>query len=46
MPFERIGITGGDVLRFAGLFEVPLADALVVHEGTIPRLMSAKRAGV
>jgi phosphoribosylformylglycinamidine synthase len=46
VPFERIGTTGGNALRFAGLFEVPLADALVVHEGTIPRLMSAKRVGV
>jgi phosphoribosylformylglycinamidine synthase len=46
VPFQRIGSTGGDSLRFVGMFEVSLADAVVVHEGTIPRLMSARRAAV
>ena len=36
----------GIALRFVGMFEVSLADAVVVYEGTIPRLMSAKRAAV
>ena len=43
VTFERLGSTGGGELHFFGLFEVSLADALVVHESTIPRLMSAKR---
>ena len=43
---ERIGVTGGDALRFTGMLEVSVADAVVVHEGTIPRLMSAKRVAV
>ncbi len=46
VPCERIGVTGGDALRFIGMFEVSVADAVVVHEGTIPRLMSAKRVAV
>jgi phosphoribosylformylglycinamidine (FGAM) synthase-like enzyme len=46
VPFERLGTTGGDSLRVSGLLEVSLADAVVVHEGTIPRLMSAKRIAV
>ena len=27
----------------AGLFRVALSDAIVIHEGTVPRLMSAER---
>jgi phosphoribosylformylglycinamidine synthase len=46
VPCERIGVTGGDAVRFTGMFEVSVADAVVVHEGTIPRLMSAKRVAV
>jgi len=46
VPCERIGVTGGDALRFTGMLEVSVADAVVVHEGTIPRLMSAKRVAV
>jgi phosphoribosylformylglycinamidine synthase subunit PurL len=46
VPHERIGVTGGDALRFTGMFELSVADAVVVHEGTIPRLMSAKRVAV
>jgi hypothetical protein len=42
----RIGITGGSKLEFTGLLEVPLADALVVHEGAIPRLMAGRPARV
>jgi phosphoribosylformylglycinamidine synthase len=46
VPCNRIGVTGGDALRFTGMFEVSVADAVVVNEGTIPRLMSAKRVAV
>jgi phosphoribosylformylglycinamidine synthase len=46
VPCERIGTTGGDRLRFGNLFEVSLADAIVVYEGAIPRRMSAKRVAV
>ena len=46
VPCERIGTTGGDRLRFGDLFGVSLADAIVVHEGAIPRLMSTKRVAV
>jgi phosphoribosylformylglycinamidine synthase subunit PurL len=43
VPIARLGFTGGQALEFAGLFRVPLTDAIVVHEGTIPRLMSGQR---
>jgi phosphoribosylformylglycinamidine synthase len=43
VPAARIGLTGGSALRFEGLFEVPLSDALVVYEGAIPRVMSEER---
>jgi len=46
VPCERIGTTGGDRLRFRDLFDVSLADAIVVYESAIPRLMSAKRVAV
>jgi len=41
VPMTRLGLTGGSQLEFTGHFAVPLADALVEYEGTIPRLMSA-----
>jgi phosphoribosylformylglycinamidine synthase len=44
VPFERIGITGGSSIEFEGLFGVPVRDALVVHEGAIPSLMSVRAA--
>jgi hypothetical protein len=40
-----VGITGGAAIDFDGLFQVPVRDALVVYEGTIPSLMSSRRAG-
>ena len=43
VPLMRIGTTGGSKLRFDGLFEVDLRDAMVVYEGAIPKLMSAER---
>jgi phosphoribosylformylglycinamidine synthase len=43
VPISRLGLTGGTRLEFADLFEVPLSDAVVVYEGTIPRLMSEAR---
>jgi phosphoribosylformylglycinamidine synthase len=45
VPFTRIGTTGGSRLTFDGAFDVPLADAIAVFEGTIPRLMSGERVG-
>jgi phosphoribosylformylglycinamidine synthase II len=42
-PITRLGLTGGSRLEFAGLFQVPLSDAVVVFEGALPRLMSAQR---
>ncbi|HEY3210878.1 MAG TPA: phosphoribosylformylglycinamidine synthase subunit PurL [Actinomycetota bacterium] len=46
IPITRLGLTGGSRLEFAGLFDVALSDAVVVHEGTLPRLMSAQRVAV
>jgi phosphoribosylformylglycinamidine synthase subunit PurL len=43
VPITRLGLTGGPRLELAGLFDVPLSDAVVVYEGAIPRLMSAQR---
>jgi phosphoribosylformylglycinamidine synthase II len=43
VPAVPIGLTSGSALRFEGLFEVPLSDALVVYEGAIPRLMAGER---
>jgi phosphoribosylformylglycinamidine synthase len=40
VPFMRLGFTGGSRLEFTGALDVALRDAMVVHEGTIPRLMS------
>jgi phosphoribosylformylglycinamidine synthase len=45
VPFERIGVTGGRRLRFEGLVDIGLSDAVVVYEGAIPTLMSRSRAG-
>ncbi len=42
VPFERVGITGGPSIEFEGLFGVSVQDALVVYEGAIPSLMSAR----
>ena len=41
VPLRRIGATGGSRLRFEGLFEAELTDALVVYEGAIPKLMAS-----
>jgi phosphoribosylformylglycinamidine synthase len=43
VPIMRLGLTGGSRLDFAGLFDLPLSDAVVVYEGTIPTLMSGAR---
>jgi phosphoribosylformylglycinamidine synthase len=43
VPVYRLGVTGGSRLRFTSLFEVDLSDALVVHEGAVPRLMAGER---
>jgi phosphoribosylformylglycinamidine synthase subunit PurL len=45
VPVVRLGLTGGARLDFAGLFDVPLSDAVVVYEGAIPTLMSGARVG-
>jgi phosphoribosylformylglycinamidine synthase len=41
VPLLRLGLTGGTRLEFTGHLAMPLRDAVVVFEGTIPRLMSA-----
>ncbi len=43
VPLVRLGLTGGRALRFEGLFELDLSDAIAVHEGTIPKLMAGRR---
>ena len=43
VPIARLGLTGGARVEFAGLFDVPLTDAVVVYEGAIPTLMSGAR---
>ena len=40
VPFARIGETGGPRMVFDALFEVDLAEADDVYEGTIPRLLA------
>ncbi len=40
VPFARIGETGGPRMVFDALFEVDLAEADAVYEGTIPRLLA------
>ena len=42
VPIARLGETGGPRLAFAGLFDVPLADAVAVYEGQIPKVMSER----
>ncbi len=44
VPLTRIGLTGGSRMRFEGMLDVALADALVVYEGAIPKLMSESRS--
>ncbi len=46
VPIMRLGLTGGSRLEFAGLFDPPLSDAVVVYEGSIPRSMAAQRLAV
>jgi phosphoribosylformylglycinamidine synthase len=36
----RLGRTGGDVLRVAGSFELPVAELRGAHEATLPRLLA------
>jgi phosphoribosylformylglycinamidine synthase subunit PurL len=43
VPIERIGVTGGSSLDLVGALSVPLSDAVVVYEGSVPRLMAAER---
>jgi phosphoribosylformylglycinamidine synthase len=45
VPIARLGLTGGVRLDFAGLFDMPLSDAVVVYEAAIPTLMSGARVG-
>ena len=40
IPFARVGETGGPRMVFDALFEVDLAEADAVYEGTIPRLLA------
>jgi phosphoribosylformylglycinamidine synthase len=42
VPLVRLGFTGGQRLRFEGMFEVELSDAVVVYEAALPTLMSTK----
>ncbi len=42
VPLTRLGLTGGSKLRFESMFDVSLADALIVYEGAIPTLMAAR----
>ena len=41
VPIRRIGLTGGDRLRFEDMFDTSLADTLLAHEAAIPRLMGS-----
>jgi phosphoribosylformylglycinamidine synthase len=40
VPFRKIGATGGDSMKFDGLFTVPLVEARDAYEGAIPRLLA------
>jgi phosphoribosylformylglycinamidine synthase len=40
IPLMRLGLTGGTRLDVTGHLVVPIQDAMVVYEGTIPRLMA------
>ena len=42
VPITRLGTTGGSRIRFDGLFDVDLTDAIAVYEGAIPKLMSGR----
>ncbi|MDP8956132.1 MAG: phosphoribosylformylglycinamidine synthase subunit PurL [Actinomycetota bacterium] len=44
VPITRLGTSGGARLRFEGLFDVELSEAVAVYEGAIPRLMSRQPA--
>jgi phosphoribosylformylglycinamidine synthase len=39
VPFARLGETGGAVMAFDGLFELPVEEARNVYESAIPKLM-------
>jgi phosphoribosylformylglycinamidine synthase subunit PurL len=43
VPITRLGLTGGKRLEFAGVLDIPLSDAVAVHEGAVPMLMSGQR---
>ncbi len=45
VPVARLGMTGGSRIAVHDLFEIELPDALVIHEGAIPRLMAPGRVG-
>jgi phosphoribosylformylglycinamidine synthase len=45
LPSARLGVTGGSRLRIDGQLDVELTDAVVVYEGTIPKLMSQGPSG-
>jgi phosphoribosylformylglycinamidine synthase subunit PurL len=38
VPVQRIGVVGGDALRFTGLFDVPVAELRSASESTLPAL--------
>jgi phosphoribosylformylglycinamidine synthase len=42
VPIARLGFTGGHRLRFEGVLDVELSDAVVVYEGAIPTLMASR----
>ncbi len=42
VPITKLGTTGGARLRFGGLFDVDLADAITAYEGALPKLMSGQ----
>jgi phosphoribosylformylglycinamidine synthase len=39
LTLNRLGTTGGGALRFAGIFEVDVAEAREIYEGAIPKLL-------
>jgi hypothetical protein len=44
VPFARLGESGGEVMVFEDLLEIPVARAREVYESAIPQLMSLRRA--
>jgi phosphoribosylformylglycinamidine synthase II len=44
VPFARLGETGGPRMVFGDAFEMTLAEAREIHEGTFPRLLRGDRA--